>query len=159
MPEIRIVTRIQASRETVFDLARSVEVHLQSTAHTGERVVNGRTSGLFEAGDVVTWEARHLGIRQRLTVNITQVRFPDFLEDVMVKGVFAEMRHKHIFETESGTTVMTDIFYYKSPFGLLGKLADGLFLKAYMRNLLLKRNAEIKSLAERKTYNLVERVL
>jgi ligand-binding SRPBCC domain-containing protein len=150
MPEIRIVTRIQALQETVFDLARSVEVHLQSTAHTVERVVSGRTSGLFEAGDLVTWEARHLGVRQRLTVKITQVRFPDFLEDSMIKGAFSEMRHQHIFESESGATVMTDIFYYKSPLGLLGKLADKLFLEAYMRKLLLKRNAAIKALAEAK---------
>jgi ligand-binding SRPBCC domain-containing protein len=148
MPEIRIVTRIQASRETVFDLARSVEVHLKSTAHTEERVVSGRISGVFEEGDIVTWEARHLGIRQRLTVKITQVRFPDFLEDVMMKGAFAEMRHQHFFESQSEATVMTDIFYYKSPLGLLGKLADKLFLEMYMRNLLLKRNAVIKVLAE-----------
>jgi ligand-binding SRPBCC domain-containing protein len=148
MPEIKIVTRIQASREIVFDLARSVEVHLQSTAHTGERVVNGRTSGLFEENDVVTWEARHLGIRQRLTVKITQVRFPEFFEDVMVKGAFAAMHHEHIFESEPGATRMTDIFYYKSPFGLLGKLADTLFLEAYMRRLLVRRNAVIQALAE-----------
>jgi ligand-binding SRPBCC domain-containing protein len=151
MPEIRIVTRIQASRETVFDLARSVEVHLQSTAHTGERVVKGRTSGLFQANDVVTWEAVHFGIRQRLTVKITKVRSPEFLEDKMVKGPFAEMRHQHIFGSESGVTIMTDIFYYKSPFGLLGKLADKLFLEAYMWSFLAKRNAEIKSLSEVKS--------
>jgi ligand-binding SRPBCC domain-containing protein len=148
MPEIRIVTHIQAPRETVFDLARSVEVHLQSTAHTGERVVMGRTVGLFETGDVVTWEARHLGVRQRLTVKITEVRFPDFLQDVMVRGVFSEMRHQHMFESKSGATWMTDIFFYKAPLGLLGKLADKLFLEAYMRNLLLKRNAVIKAMAE-----------
>jgi ligand-binding SRPBCC domain-containing protein len=160
MPEIRIVTRIQASRETVFDLARSVDVHLQSTAHTGERVVNGRTTGLFEANDVVTWEARHLGIRQRLTVKITQVCFPDFLEDIMVSGAFAEMSHQHIFESHAGATVMTDIFYYKSPLGWLGKLADNLFLEAYLRNLLVKRNTIIKTLAEAIVpNNLVSHVL
>ena len=118
MPEIRIVTRIHAAREIVFDLARSVDVHLQSTAHTRERVYSGRTSGLFETGDVVTWEAWHLGFRQRLTVKVVQVNPPDFLEDVMVKGAFSEMRHQHIFESESGATRMTDIFYYKSPLGV-----------------------------------------
>lgn len=148
MPEIRIVTRIQATREVVFDLARSVEVHLKSTAHTGERVVQGRTSGLFETGDIVIWEARHLAVRQKLTVKIIQVQFPEFLEDVMVRGIFADMRHQHIFESTPEGTIMTDIFYYKSPLGWLGKLADILFLKIYMRNLLQKRNAVIKRLAE-----------
>lgn len=148
MPEIRLVTRIQAAREIVFDLARSVEVHLQSTTHTGERVVAGRTSGYFEAGDQVTWEARHLGVWQRLTVKISEVRYPEYLEDVMLKGAFAAMRHQHIFEVESGATRMTDIFYFKSPLGVLGSVADKLFLESYMRKFLLKRNEHIKALAE-----------
>ena len=43
---------------------------------------------------------------------------------------------------------MTDIFDYKSPLGLLGKLADTLFLEQYMTNLLSDRNRVIKEFAE-----------
>lgn len=34
---------------------------------------------------------------------------------------------------------MIDIFDYESPFGFFGKLADAMFLKRYMTNLLLKK--------------------
>ena len=44
---------------------------------------------------------------------------------------------------------MKDIFNYKSPLGILGKLADSLFLEEYMRNLLLVRNEVVKGYAER----------
>lgn len=43
---------------------------------------------------------------------------------------------------------MTDIFEYKSPLGILGKLGDKLFLKNYLTELLIERNKIIKEFAE-----------
>ncbi len=43
---------------------------------------------------------------------------------------------------------MRDIFAYESPLGLLGTIADWLFLKSYMTSLLKRRNALIKEVAE-----------
>ena len=43
---------------------------------------------------------------------------------------------------------MQDFFNYKSPFGILGQLADALFLARYMRSFLVERNQKIKIAAE-----------
>jgi hypothetical protein len=43
---------------------------------------------------------------------------------------------------------MADIFDYTAPLGILGKLANFLFLKNYMTRFLLERNAVIKEFAE-----------
>jgi hypothetical protein len=43
---------------------------------------------------------------------------------------------------------MIDKFYFSSPFGILGKLVNKLFLKTYMTRLLERRNSEIKKIAE-----------
>ena len=43
---------------------------------------------------------------------------------------------------------MRDIFDYTSPLGVLGCVADFLFLKRYMWRLLNKRNQLIKTVAE-----------
>ena len=43
---------------------------------------------------------------------------------------------------------MKDVFDYTSPLGILGKIADGLFLKRYMRRLLEDRNQVLKQQAE-----------
>ena len=43
---------------------------------------------------------------------------------------------------------MTDFFDYKSPLGILGKLADKLFLKKYMTELLIERNRIVREFAE-----------
>ncbi len=58
------------------------------------------------------------------------------------------MHHEHHFETHKGCTIMTDVFTYESPLGILGKLADWLFLKRYLTGFLKERNKVIKDFAE-----------
>lgn len=43
---------------------------------------------------------------------------------------------------------MTDVFDYGSPLGILGEMADAVFLKSYMMKLLAERNELIKRTAE-----------
>jgi hypothetical protein len=44
---------------------------------------------------------------------------------------------------------MKDHFAYHSPLGPLGRIADRLFLRKYMKDLLLRRNEVLKEVAER----------
>ena len=149
MPRIALALDIDASIERCFDLARSVDVHLQSTASTRERAVAGVTTGLMGLGDTVTWEARHLGVRQRLTTRITAYERPLHFRDSQVRGAFARFDHDHYFESmPNGSTRMRDIFDYTAPLGILGVLADRLFLTNYMHRFLLRRNQVIAHLAE-----------
>lgn len=148
MPVINIATRINAPIETVFDLARSIDLHLESTAQTKEKAVGGRTTGLITMDEEVTWEATHFFVRQRLTSRIVRFEAPYLFRDSMVAGAFKRFDHDHIFETEDGVTVMTDVFDYTAPLGWLGRIADFLFLKRYMTKLLVTRNALLKSVAE-----------
>lgn len=76
MTTIHLTTLIHAPIKACFDAARSVDAHVSSAAGTNERVVEGKMTGLFEVGDVVTWEAKHLGVRQRLTVEIGRMIEP-----------------------------------------------------------------------------------
>jgi len=71
MPVIDFVTAINAPLEICFDLARDIDLHVESTPGTEERAVDGVTSGFIGLGEEVTWEATHFGIRQRLASRIT----------------------------------------------------------------------------------------
>ncbi len=148
MPTITIETPICAPRERCFDLARSVDAHLASTADTDERAVGGVTQGLLELGDHVTWEAKHMGVRQRLTARVTRLERPTLFVDEMVSGVFRCFTHRHEFEPCSDGTLMRDVFSYEAPLGFLGRVAEGLFLTRYMRRFLVKRAAILKTIAE-----------
>jgi ligand-binding SRPBCC domain-containing protein len=117
MAVIRIVTTITAPVERCFDLARDIDFHTQSLSQTKERAVAGRTTGLIELGESVTWEARHLGVRQRLTSQITAFQRPTYFRDVMTAGAFRSFAHDHRFEAQDGYTVMTDEVEFRSPLG------------------------------------------
>ena len=148
MPVILLETFISAPVQDCFDAARNLDLHLGSMEHTGEKAVAGKLSGLAESGDAITWEAVHFGVRQRLKVEIGKMNPPYFFEDFMVKGAFAEMHHSHYFDLVPGGTRMRDVFQFRAPFGLLGRMAEGLFLIRYMRNLLLTRNQFLKQTLE-----------
>ncbi|MGN6440085.1 MAG: SRPBCC family protein [Agriterribacter sp.] len=148
MPRIELTTFINAPMQVCFDLSRSAELHMESTSHTNETVVKGRSKGLFEKHDTVTWRAKHFGIYQQLEMEISEMDYPFSFEDRMVKGIFKSITHRHIFSKKNGMTEMTDIFVYEVPFGLFGKLFDRIVLRRYMKGLLTKRNDCIKVYAE-----------
>jgi ligand-binding SRPBCC domain-containing protein len=149
MPTIVLITEINAPVETVFNLSRSIDLHMESTKQTGERAIAGRTSGLIGLDESVTWRAKHFGIWQNLTSKITVFNSPHFFVDEMVSGAFKSFRHEHHFTAvDNRHTVMRDVFVFESPLGLLGKLVNWLVLKRYMTRLLAKRNEVIKAAAE-----------
>lgn len=148
MPIIMVATEINADPEVCFDLARSVEAHLASTTGTDERAVAGVTTGLLGLGDQVTWRARHLGVVQHLSSRITAFNRPQHFRDEMVQGAFARLAHDHYFERVASGTVMRDVLDYTSPWGLLGRTVDALYLKAYLGRFLEGRALALKRIAE-----------
>ena len=148
MPIVRLEINISAPIERVFDLCRSVEVHVRSTAQTQEKAVSGVASGLLGLGDTVTWEATHLGFRQQLTSQITVCEPPDFFQDQMLRGAFSAFTHDHYFSAGNGVTLVKDRFEFESPFGLIGVLVDRVFLAEYMRQFLKMRLEVVKQIAE-----------
>ncbi len=151
MISLKECTTIHAPIQRCFDLARSVEVHLLSNVHSGEQALatGGITSGLVGLHGEVTWRARHFGVWQNLTSRTTALRAPEFFQVTMVRGIFRSMQADHLFRTlPGGATEMVDHFRIAAPLPLLGPLAEAIFLRRYMRALLLERNAVIKQVAE-----------
>jgi ligand-binding SRPBCC domain-containing protein len=151
MTTLEDLTRIHAPIGRCFDLARSVEVHLAGNVHSGEQAVaaEGRTSGLLELGERVTWRAKHFGVWHKLSSEITQMDHPAYFQDAAVRGIFPYLRHDHYFRSLSPTeTEMRDVFTFAAPLPVLGLLAELLFLRRYMRTLLRERNAAIQPIAE-----------
>ena len=138
-------TKIGAPLEHCFDLARSIDLHLESMARSRERAVAGVTSGLIGLGEEVTWEARHLGRTWRMTSVIAEFEPPRRFVDEMVRGPFVRFRHEHRFEAVPLGTLMTDLVEFDLPVGMLVNLPAAL----YLRRLLAVRNALIRSKAER----------
>src|SRR6266508_3186288 len=141
MTTVVIETRIAAPIDLCFDLARDVDAHLRTSARTGERAVAGKTSGLLDLGDVATFEAVHFGVRQRLTSKIVEFERPNRFVDEMVRGAFASLRHVHDVVVEGTSVLMRDTLTWRSPLGVLGLIADKLFVERHMRAFMVKKQS------------------
>ena len=146
---IEITTDICAPIETCFDLARDIGFHVRSLAHTNERAIAGRTDGLIELGETVTWQAKHLGLTRQMTVKITAMDRPNHFRDEQTDGPFKHFIHDHTFEeVGDDVTRMTDMIDFASPYGLIGRVVDRLYLTRYLHHLIAARGLAIKAEAE-----------
>jgi len=149
MTLIKLQTKIKAPIETVFNLSRNIDIHLLSTSQTNEKAVSGKTSGLIELNETVTWKGKHFGIYLKHSSRISEMEFPKYFVDIMEKGHFKSFRHEHCFLEENGFTMMKDVLIYETPFGIFGNLFDKILLKKHLTVLIQKRNQIIKEIAER----------
>lgn len=148
MARLTIETEIAAPAERCFDAARDIDLHVRSVGHTGERAVAGRTSGLIELGESVTFRGRHFGVVQHHTSRITAFDRPNHFQDRMTKGAFRFFVHDHYFIEAAGRTTMIDVVEFRSPFGILGRIVDRLFLTSYLTRLLQGRARAIRAAVE-----------
>ncbi len=148
MSKIILHTLINAPIKRCFDLSTSIDLHKISASKTNEETIAGVTEGLINLHETVTWKAKHFGFWHRMKVQITEYKKPNYFVDEMVDGIFKFMKHRHEFRQTENGTIMTDIFDFSSPLGILGKIVDHLILKNYMTNFLKKRNQIIKEFAE-----------
>lgn len=148
MPLIYHEIKVEVPIKTCFDLCRDINIHSQTVSHTKEKVVSVHSSPLLECGDIVTFEAVHFGIRQRLTSKVVKMDKPYTFTDEMVRGAFKSLLHTHEFKELNEGTLMIDRLQFEAPFGILGSMANVLFLKKYMERFITIRARELKRIAE-----------
>ncbi len=150
MRSFRLQTAIAASPSACFELALSVDAHTASMTGSGERAIDGVTSGAMSLGDVVTWRARHFGIWFEMTSAITAYMPPHRFVDEQQRGPFESWWHEHSFTPlTTGETLMTDDIRYQAPYGRLGAAAELIVLGQYMPHLIRQRNHWLTSELER----------
>lgn len=69
------------------------------------------------------------GITTHWVTEITHIRDGEFFVDEQRFGPYKFWHHQHILKSTAEGVEMTDIVYYKMPFGLLGRLANSLLVK------------------------------
>jgi ligand-binding SRPBCC domain-containing protein len=121
-------------------------------AHTNEIAVAGRTSGLIEMGEYVTWRARHFGVTQHLSSKITAFDRPGYFQDTMQRGAFKSFVHDHFFISDGPGTLMRDVLVFSAPFGTVGRIMEKLVLRRYLQKLLRDRAATIREWAEQERH-------
>ncbi len=148
MCTIHLTTFIAAPIERVFDLSRSISLHKISSAHTNKEAIGGITSGLINKNETVTWRAKHLFKIRYFTTRISEMQSPNFFIDEMQKGDFKSLKHEHHFKKIDNGTIMIDILNFESPYGIIGKWFNKIYLKNILQKFIVQRNIVIKDYAE-----------
>ncbi len=149
MGQITGITEIAAPVERCFDAARDVSLHVRSASFSHERLVEpGKLDGLLEPGDLVCFEGRHLGVRQRFCARIVEMERPMRFVDEMTRGTFRSMRHVHSFFENGLETIMRDDVTWVAPLGILGRIADAVFLERHMRWFVETKQRALKTIVE-----------
>lgn len=149
MIRLKAQIEIHATPERCFDLARSVELHADSSQLIRGRAVAGHVRGLADAGHWTTWSARFFGVRFRLTTRITDFNRPHGFSDVLTDGLFTHFGHRYTFRPlGADQTLMTDEFWFQSPGGPGGALFDRVILRRPMKAVLDSRALFLKRVAE-----------
>lgn len=135
-------------------MARDIALHQRTMARTNERAVAGRTEGLIAPGEWVAFEAQVMGIRVRLTSEVSQSGWqpPERFVDEQVAGPFRHFRHEHLFEPAGRGTRMTDSWEHELRWGLAGRIVDRLVVGRLMRRLLRDRADALARIANDRTH-------
>ena len=148
MQLISVETKIAAPPDRCFLLSLSIDLHMKSTAGTGERAIAGVTRGLIGPDQTVTWQGRHFGLILTHQSLITKYERPKYFQDIMIKGMFRSFEHDHFFEPSDTNTLMRDEVRFAAPLGPFGWLAEALVLRRHLKGFLQERNRAIKRAAE-----------
>jgi ligand-binding SRPBCC domain-containing protein len=145
METIRLATWIDGPVERCFLLSLNIDLHVASAGFTGEKAVDGVTTGLIGEGETVTFRGRHFGIPVKHTSRIEILRPYSYFRDVMVAGIFRHFEHDHHFAAMDDGTRMRDEVRFQAPWGPPG---TAFLIKRHLTAFLTKRNAMIKQVAE-----------
>jgi ligand-binding SRPBCC domain-containing protein len=85
-----------------------------------------------------------LGIKLNWSSVITSVAWEKYFVDEQAEGPFKTWHHEHHFEARGADeTLITDILYYRVPFGPVGKLFHPVLVKSKLREIFLYRQQRI----------------
>jgi ligand-binding SRPBCC domain-containing protein len=113
-----------------------------------EEAVAGIRFGLIEKEETVTWKARHLFKERLMRVKITELKRGEMFIDEQMQGDFKMMKHEHYFKPCDNGTIVIDLLHFETPYGVLGRWFNALYLTNYMKKLLEQRNKTIRDYAE-----------
>ena len=102
-------------------------------------------------GQIIQYTVKPLlGIKINWVTEITNVVDHKYFVDEQKIGPYEFWHHQHFFEVEGDQVKMTDIVTYKPPFGIIGRLANHLFIKKKIEYIFEYRRNRMEELFNKK---------
>lgn len=88
------------------------------------------------AGQIIQYDVQIFPlVTVRWVTEITHVQEPSYFVDEQRFGPYAFWHHQHRFTEVNGGVEMTDDVHYAIPFGLVGRLANSLFVEKKLQSI------------------------
>lgn len=127
-----------------FSSPKNLEIITPS--RMGFKITSGEPCTMY-IGQIISYVvAPFPGLKTNWVTEITHVEKQRFFIDEQRFGPYRMWHHEHRFEEEEGGILMTDKVSYKIPFGLLGHIAQSLFVKKQLKGIFKHR---VKALEEK----------
>ncbi|MBX7232172.1 MAG: hypothetical protein K1X29_08825 [Bdellovibrionales bacterium] len=145
MSHLEISAVLSGSRTEVFDLLRSPNLLPELLKdHIEVEIVRGAEE--LKKGSEYEFLMTRFGLTQPVRIRVEDFIQGNRLTYKQVEGLFSNWTHTMKFEDHGDKqTLVIDYVDYDMPFGLVGHLADDLFIRKNMKNILetrLKRAGE-----------------
>lgn len=138
--------KIPASLDVVWDFVSSPQNLREITPAYMRFEVTGNTGqGKMYPGMIITYIVRPiLGIPLKWMTEITHVKDQAYFVDEQRFGPYKMWHHQHQIDTIDGGVLMTDIVTYIPPFGIVGQLANRLFIRNQLQEIFEFRTAAVE---------------
>jgi len=111
------------------------------------RITGFPNGEVFQEGMLIRYKVSPLlGIPVTWVTRIEAVTPLQKFVDVQLKGPFKLWEHTHTFEEKAGNTLMKDSVRYLPPLGILGSLANALFLRQQLAGIFAFREKAVKEI-------------
>lgn len=85
-----------------------------------------------------------LGFKMTWVSEITQIEEKRFFVDQQRIGPYSMWHHQHLIEPVKNGVLMSDIVSYRPPMGLLGSIANGLFIRKQLETIFTYREKAVE---------------
>jgi len=114
--------------------------------HLGFHITNDIPDKMHP-GMLITYKLSPIkGFPVTWVTEITQVSEPNYFIDNQRFGPYSMWHHKHFFKEIEGGVEMIDLIHYVVPFGILGQIANSLFVRRQLNGIFAYRKKVLKEL-------------
>lgn len=115
----------------------------------GFDITSPEEPGKMYEGMIIIYTVTPLaGIRMTWVTEITHVEEGRYFVDEQRVGPYSLWHHQHFIEPDGDGVIMTDIVTYRPPFGILGRLANLLFIRSRLNEIFEYRNKVLREWAD-----------
>ena len=138
--------KINASMEVVWAFISSPANLKEITPdYMGFDITSSEIPDKMYPGMIISYEVRPIfGIKTTWVTEITHVRELGYFVDEQRVGPYSIWHHQHIIEPIPDGVLMRDIVSYQPPLGVLGAIANQLFIRAKLNEIFEYRTTALE---------------